>query len=313
MRTFGRTCRGLHKVVLKVVRQTERQLLGVGHSVRVLSVAACLELEEDSTLEGALRERLHERLLHAAEHHQKIEAQSRRLVSGKKLSHAKIVNAYDPSIAPILKGKSNCPAQFRKKPGIVAEMATGFIFGLHLPEGNPDDASYMLPLLDKVDGAIAKMEGKRKPRIVSIAADLAFRVASLRNQLHAKGILTVGIPDTIAPVPALPAPDMIPAVQEQFRPDKTPNATQVRTAYACGHSRPFVEGLIETLSCRGGTHIKYKGHRGATLQITMAILACNAAALVRIQQGRLTRRAQKFRRFFRLRPPNLLQNNDSKN
>jgi hypothetical protein len=313
MRTFGRTCRGLHKVVLKVVRQTERQLLEVNPSIRALCLSACLKLEEDSTLEGALRERLHEKLLHARAHHQQIEAQSRRLVSGKKLPHAKLVNAYDLSIAPILKGKSNCPAQFGKKPGIVAEMATGFIFGLHLPQGNPDDASYLMPLLDKVDRAIARMEGKRKPRIVSVAADLAFRGASLRNQLHAKGILTVGIPDTIAPVPALPAPDRIPAVQEQFDLGQTPSATQVKTAYICGYSRPFVESLIETLSCRGGAHIKYKGHRGSTLQITTAILACNAAALVRIQQGRLTRRAQKFRRFFRLRPPNLLQNNDSKN
>ena len=313
MRTFGRTCRGVHKVVLKVVRQTERQLLGVSPSVRALCLSTCMTLEEDATLEKTLRERLHEKLLHAFAHHQRIEAQSRRLVSGKKLPHAKLVNAYDLSIVPILKGKSNCPAQFGKKPGIVAEMATGFIFGLRLPEGNPDDASYLMPLLNRVDKAIARVEKKRKPRIVSVAADMAFRVKDLRNQLHDRGILTVGIPETISPVPALPSPEMIQTVQEQFGLDKTPNATQVQTAYACGYSRPFVESLIETLSCRGSTRIKYKGHSGAVLQITTAILACNAATLVRIQQGRLTRRAQKFRRFFRLKPPNLLQNNDSKN
>ena len=114
-------------------------------------------------------------------------------------------------------------------------------------------------------------------------------------------------------MPARPTPEMVQTDQEQFGPDKTPNVTQVQTAYACGYSRPFVESLIETLSCRGSTRIKYKGHSGAVLQTTTAILACNAATLMRIQQGRLTRRAQKFRRFFRLRPPNLLQNNDSKN
>ena len=27
------------------------------------------------------------------------------------LKHLQIVNAYDPTIAPIMKGKSNCPAQ----------------------------------------------------------------------------------------------------------------------------------------------------------------------------------------------------------
>jgi len=84
----------------------------------------------------------------------------------------------------------------------------------------------------------------------------------------------------------------------------------VKTAYACGYSRPFVESLIETLSCRGGTRIKYKGQTGAMIQLTMAILmailAHNAATLVRIQKGQLTKRAQKVRRFFRLKPPNLL-------
>jgi hypothetical protein len=76
--------------------------------------------------------------MHVQEH---IRKQSGRLTQGKKLSHCKIVNAYDPTIAPILKGKSNCPAQFGRKPGIVSEPATGFIFANRVPEGNPSDAS----------------------------------------------------------------------------------------------------------------------------------------------------------------------------
>jgi hypothetical protein len=44
--------------------------------------------------------------------------QSQRLTQGKKLGQFKIVNAYDPTIAPIIKGKSNCPAQFGRKTGI---------------------------------------------------------------------------------------------------------------------------------------------------------------------------------------------------
>jgi hypothetical protein len=79
---------------------------------------------------------------------------SRRLIHGHRLPHAKIVNPYDRTIAPIIKGKSNAPVQFGKKPGILAEMATGFIFTLHLPEGNPDDASYVPPLIASVDTAI---------------------------------------------------------------------------------------------------------------------------------------------------------------
>ena len=52
------------------------------------------------------------------------------------------------------KGKSNCPSQFGKKPGIIAEIASGFTFAVHLPIGNPSDASYVLPLVDKVQHAI---------------------------------------------------------------------------------------------------------------------------------------------------------------
>jgi hypothetical protein len=186
-----------------------------------------------------------------------------RLVYGKKLPRAKIVNAYDLSITPIVKGKSNCPTQFGKKPGRVAEMATGFIFGLHLPVGNPDDASYMMPLLDKVEAAIAKMAHQRKPRVISATGDLAFRDLGLCQQLHERGLLTVGIPKTLEPVDPKPTPQQIQAVQRQFIPGKIPTATQVRAVFACGYSRPFVEGLIETLSCRGGTSIRIQGTSGS--------------------------------------------------
>lgn len=313
MRTFGRSCRGARKVFLKVVRRTERELLEVGRDVGPLCLSAMLHLYEDDSLEQMKQDDLHEKLRRATANYESVQAQSKRLVNGKKLPHAKIVNAYDTSITAIIKGKSNCPAQFGKKPGIIAEMATGFIFGLYLPQGNPDDASYMMPLLDKVNTTISKMQKKRKPRIVSVAGDLAFKDACLRNDLHDRGILTVGIPSTIDPAPAIPTPEMIRAVQAQFHPNKIFSAAQVRTAYACGYSRPFVESLIETLSCRGGTRIKYKGHRGAMIQLTTAVVAHNAATLARIQQGRMTKRAQKFRRFFRLKPPNFLKNNAPKN
>ena len=59
--------------------------------------------------------------------HQQIVTQSRRLTHGKPLTQCKIVNAYDPTIAPICKGKSNCPTQFGRKPGILGEPATGWL------------------------------------------------------------------------------------------------------------------------------------------------------------------------------------------
>ena len=69
---------------------------------------------------------------------------------------------YDPTIAPICKGKSNCPTQFGRKPGIIAEPATGFIFAFQLPVGNPNDASYVLPLVDKVQQH-ARVAGRQAP------------------------------------------------------------------------------------------------------------------------------------------------------
>jgi hypothetical protein len=313
MRTFGRTCRGQQRVYVSLVRQTEKQLLTVGQLVGPMALKAMLDLYEDRTLSDRQNARLQQCLQQAAQHYECIERQSRRLTQGKKLDHAKIVNAYDRTIAPILKGKSNCPAQFGKKPGLVAEMATGFIFGLHLPQGNPEDGSYMMPLLGQVQQAIQPMARRRKPRIQSVAADLAFRPAALRNPLHERGCLTVGIPHTLEPVPQTPTPRMIADAQQSLPRPHRPSATQVKIAYACGYSRPFVESLIESLSVRGGTQLKYKGHRGAFIQTMTAVLAHNAATLDRIQQNQLTQRAQRFRRFFRLKSPNSLQHNDEKN
>ncbi len=309
MRAFGRSCRGPGKVLVQKVRETERQLLEVGQFVGPLALKATLNLYEDTRLEEKQQERLMASLRQATQHYDLIEQQSRRLIHGKKLPHAKIVNAYDRTIVPIIKGKSNCPVQFGCKPGIIAEMATGFIFGAHLPEGNPDDASYMMPLIDQVETAIDLLETNRPPRIQSVAGDLAFTDAPLRELLHQRGILTPGIPQTVTSVCPTPTPEEILAAQQTIQTTPCPSATQVKIAYACGYSRPFVEGIIKTLSCRGATHIKYKGNRGALIQTTMAVMASNAATLVRIQQQRISKRAKKFRRFFRLKPPNSLKNN----
>lgn len=313
MRTFGRRCRGQQRLFVSWVRQTERQLLEAGQRVGPLALHAGLFLYEDTHLEERQRQRLQEQLSQATQAYERIEQQSRRLIHGKKLPHAKIVNAYDPTIAPILKGKSNCPVQFGKKPGVIAEMATGFFFGLHLPPGNADDASYVRPLLAQVDQAIAAVEGRRKPQIHSLAGDLAFRQTPLREHLHGRGILTVGIPHTLEPLPRTPTAQQVAAAQQDLPWGHSPSAHQVQVAYACGYSRPFVESLVEQLASRGGTQLKYKGHQGALLQLTMTMMACNGATLVRIGQQRLSQRAQRFRRWFRLKPPNSWQNNITEN
>jgi hypothetical protein len=245
--------------------------------------------------------------------HAHIRKQSGRLTQGKKLNHCKIVNAYDPTIAPILKGKSNCPAQFGRKPGIMSEPATGFIFAHRVPEGNPSDLSYVLPLLDKVQSAIDRVSMPQRLRVYSVAGDLGVNDTVLRQALHTRGLLTVGIPKTVKPINPTPTPEEIGAILTEagLRRQRTPH--QVQLACACGYSRPVVESHIASLLARGAGQMRYKGLQGAVVQQGMTVMAHNGATLVRIQQQRLSKRAQKFRRLLGLRPHNINQINDSKN
>jgi hypothetical protein len=52
---------------------------------------------------------------------------------------------------------------------------------------------------------------------------------------------------------------------------------------------------------RGAAHVRYKGLQGAVVQMGMTVMAHNGAVLVRIQQQRLSKRGQKFRRLLGLK------------
>jgi hypothetical protein len=127
MRGFGRQCRGQGHVLVHVVRHTEQKLLQLGASIPALGQQAQHLLDQATTLSDAQRKRVTETFTAALSRHTQIRQQSTRLIRGQTLRHCKLVNAYDLTIAPILKGKSNCPAQFGRKPGIVSDPATGFI------------------------------------------------------------------------------------------------------------------------------------------------------------------------------------------
>jgi hypothetical protein len=313
MRRFGRQCRGMGNVFVTLVRQTETQLLELGEQVLPLARAAQACLPSTMQLSEDQRARLDSQLTAALEAHQRIAHQSRRLTQGKALTHCKIVNAYDPTIAPMCKGKSHGPAQFGRKPGMLAEPAAGFIVALHLPVGNPSDARYVQPLVDKVQQAIARTATYPRAAIHSLAGDLAFNDASLREALHQQGILTVGIPKTVAPLPPSPTPeDVLRLLSEgSFPRARTP--CQVHLAYASGYSRPVVERIMASLLGRGAARVTYQGHRGAIVHTGMAVMAHHAATLVRIHAYRLSKRARKFRRRLRLRCRKVNQFNASIN
>jgi hypothetical protein len=296
-----------------LVRQTETQLLATGQPVVGLARAAQAHVQSAAHLAEGQRAHLATQLTVALDAHHQIATQSRRLTHGKPLTQCKIVNAYDPTIAPICKGKSNCPTQFGRKPGIIAEPASGFTFAFHLPAGNPSDTSYVVPLVDKVQHAIGQISRHPTLAIHSVAGDLALNDASLRATLHGRGILTVGIPHTVAPLPPVPTPEE--ALRMLHEAGLTHKCTphQVQLACACGYSRPVIESIIASLLCRGAARITYKGHRGAIVQMGMAVMAHNAATLRRIQHNRLSKRAQKFRRLLRLKRYNVNEFNVPKN
>jgi hypothetical protein len=313
MRRFGRQCRGQGKVLLRLVRDTEARLLELGQPIVALAQAAQAGLELARHLDDSRRQRLATALSEALSTHEHITQQSRRLIHGKRLGHCKIVNAYDPTIAPSLKGKSNCPAQFGRKPGLISEPTAGFIFATHTPVGNPIDASYVLPLVDKVQDALKRVKTPHRLALHSVAGDLGVNDATVRQVLHERGILTVGIPNTIAPINPNPTPQEVLDLLSGAGLNRQRTPSQVQLACACGYSRPVVESHIASLLCRGAGQIRYKGPQGAGVQISMTAMAHNGAALVRIRRQRLSKRAQKFRRWLRLRHRNVNQFNGPKN
>ena len=301
MRGFGRQCRGHGHILVKLVRHTEQQRLELGQPIPALGQQAQQLLTQAPALSDATRPRLAE-AFHAAMHsHTHIRKQSTPLTQGKKLHHCKLVNAYDLTIAPILTGKSNCPAQFGRKPGLASEPATGFIFATRVPEGNPNDASYVLPLLDKVQSAIERVQTTPKLRLHSVAGDLGVNDAALRQALHARGILTVGIPQSLKPIAPNPGAEEVGAILTEAGLHRQRTPYQVQLACAGGYSRPVVESHIASLLARGAGQVRYKGHLGAMRQQGMTVMAHNGATLVRIHQQHLSKRAQKFRRLLGLR------------
>ena len=234
MRCFGRQCRGQGKVLLRLVRETEARLLNIGQPVVAMAQAAQAGLQSAKALSEPRRQHLTTALTEALLAHEHIAKQSRKLIHGKRLGHGKIVNAYDPTIAPILKGKSNCPAQCGRKPGLISEPTAGFIFATHTPVGNPVDASYVLPLVEKVQNALTRVKGHHSPAIHAVAGDLGVNDTTVRQALHARGLLTVGIPNTIAPINPTPAPHEVLDLLKEAGLNRKRPPYQVHLACACG-------------------------------------------------------------------------------
>jgi hypothetical protein len=203
----GRQCRGMGHVCVRLGRQTETPLLARGQPVLARARAAQDARHGARQRSGEQRARLATQLTTALQAYPRLAHQARRLTQGKALPHGNIGNAYEPTIAPLGKGHSNGPAPFGRKPGVIAEPAAGVIVALHRPVGTPSEARYVAPLVDTGAQAIAWVRTRLPPGIHSLAGDLALKDAAWREVLHARGMLTVGIPQTLDPCPRSPTPE----------------------------------------------------------------------------------------------------------
>ena len=313
MRRFGRPCRGQGRVCVKLVRETDKQWRDLGQQVGPLAVAAQRVLQEATPWPARQHARLTTQLTTAREAPALLVHQSRRLTHGPALPQGTMVNPDDRTMAPIGQGKSNGPTPCGRQPGMSAAPASGFIFAAPLPVGPPSAQRSVLPLVDTVQQAITQVAHRPQPALHSLAGDLALNDTALREVLHARGMLTVGIPRTGTPIPPTPTQEEVRRMLHEAGVSRQRTPHQVHLAWACGYRRPVVASLLTSLLCRGAERLRYQGHRGALLPLGMTVMAHNAATVVRIEPHRLSKRAQKLRRILCLRTSNSNQYNASNN
>jgi hypothetical protein len=313
MRCFGRQCRGHGHVFVKLVRQTAQALLELGEPITALGPPAQPLLDQATARSDSTRERFAAVFTAAMRSHAHIRQPSTWLTQGKNLRHCHLVNPYDLTLAPMLQGKSNCPAQFGRTPGMVSDPATGFLFATQVPAGNPRDSSAVLPLLAKVQRAIARAKTPPRLRVHAVAGDLGLTDKTRRPALHARGLLPVGIPKTSAPIQAHPRPAAGRALLHEAGVPRPRTPHHVRLAGACGDSRPVVASHLARVLSRGAGHVRDTGHPGAVRQLGLTAMAHHGAVVVRIRQQRLSKRAHQFRRWLGLRHRKINEINSLKN
>jgi hypothetical protein len=184
---------------------TAQQLLALGAPIKTFALQATERLDQTRTLRETPRQRLTLALTTAMSHHAEIRQQSARLTPGKQLRPDTRGKAYDPTMAPLLTGQSHGPAQCGRKPGIASEPATGCLFATRVPQGHPSDPRSGLPLLDKVHSAIDRVQTGPTRQMHSGARALGLNAPGWRQALHARGMLTVGMPKTIEPLTPHPS------------------------------------------------------------------------------------------------------------
>ena len=135
----------------------------------------------------------------------------------------------------------------------------------------------------------------------SVAGDLGINDAALRQALHQRGILTVGIPKTMSPFSRIPV--LRKSATSSLRRACTASAPRTKCTWPVPVAIAARWWKATSPACFHAVRARYvtKVLEGAMRQQGMTVMAHNGAALVRIRQRHLSKRAQKFRRLMGLR------------
>ena len=142
----------------------------------------------------------------------------------------------------------------------------------------------MLPLLDKVVQATARVHQGPKRSVHLLAGDLGVNDPVVRQALHERHILSVGMPKTVEPINPHPSAEEIRDILNEANVQRKRTPYQVQLACASGSSRPVVASPLATLLARGAGTVRYQGLEGAVVQQGMTVMSSNGAVLVRIRQ-----------------------------
>jgi hypothetical protein len=270
-------------------------------------------LDQATTRRDAQRQRVAEACNATLPSHAPLHTPSPRLTPGPPLRPGTLVTASALTLAPLLTGQSQGPAQVGRQPGRRPDPATGLRLANRVPAGHPSDPSAGLPCLATVQSAIARVQRTPTLRLHAVAGDLGLHAVARRRALHARGRLTVGLPKSVQPMAPQPRAEEGRDLRNEagFHRQRPPD--HVQWAWACGSSRPVVASPIASFLSRGAGQGRYQGPPGAVRQQGMTVRAQNGATLVRMRQQPRSKRAQTFRRLLGLRHRKTKEINNPKN
>ena len=295
-RAFGRSGRGHSRVFVQRVRHTAHTLRHCGAPSATVGHKTQEPLDQAPVRRATRPQRRRLARTAAMRHHEDMRTPSTRRTPGQKLRHGPLVQASDRTMAPIRKGQSTCPAQCGRTPGIASAPATGFLCATRVPTGQPRAPSAVLPVLAQGQGAIGRVQSGPKRQRHAGAGDVGVNAPGFRQALHARGMLTGGIPTPIEPTPVAPRAQDVLARRKAAGVHRLRTPHQVPVACASGDSRPGVDSHSASWLSRGAGQVRDKGPPGAVRQQGMTVMAHHGATLGRLQQQQRSTRAQKFRR-----------------